>query len=107
MRCGRCASPRSTPSAPPVVSAIAPGGCGRATPLRARWSGQSGGQTRWTRRRLEHAQPVNSGGRPAANRSGVEFFFGPATAELTGGDLVAFEGAGHLPRSRDPLKVTG
>ena len=27
-------------------------------------------------------------------------------AELTGGDLVVLEGAGHLPHSRDPVKVT-
>jgi pimeloyl-ACP methyl ester carboxylesterase/predicted glycosyltransferase len=27
-------------------------------------------------------------------------------AELTGGDLIVLEGAGHLPHSRDPVKVT-
>ena len=32
---------------------------------------------------------------------------GRRLAELTGGDLVVLEGAGHLPQSRDPVKVTG
>ena len=31
---------------------------------------------------------------------------GRRLAELTGGDLVVLEGAGHLPHSRDPVKVT-
>jgi pimeloyl-ACP methyl ester carboxylesterase len=26
-------------------------------------------------------------------------------AELTGGDLVVIEGAGHLPHTRDPVRV--
>jgi pimeloyl-ACP methyl ester carboxylesterase len=30
---------------------------------------------------------------------------GPIVAELTGGDLVIIEGAGHLPQARDPVKV--
>jgi len=31
---------------------------------------------------------------------------GRRLAELTGGDLVVLDGAGHLPHSRDPVKVT-
>src|SRR5207247_2390218 len=31
---------------------------------------------------------------------------GRRLAELTGGDLVVLEGAGHLPQGRDPVKVT-
>src|SRR5207247_4230167 len=31
---------------------------------------------------------------------------GRRLAELTGGDLAVLEGAGHLPQSRDPVKVT-
>src|SRR5262249_44545895 len=31
---------------------------------------------------------------------------GRRLAELTGGDLVVLEGAGHLPHCRDPVKVT-
>jgi len=31
---------------------------------------------------------------------------GQRLAELTGGDLVVIDGAGHLPQSRDPVKVT-
>ena len=31
---------------------------------------------------------------------------GRRLAELTGGDLVVLDGAGHLPQSRDPVKVT-
>ena len=31
---------------------------------------------------------------------------GRQLAELTGGDLVVLEGAGHLPHCRDPVKVT-
>jgi hypothetical protein len=31
---------------------------------------------------------------------------GRRLAELTGGDLVLLEDAGHLPHSRDPVKVT-
>src|SRR5262249_60195649 len=31
---------------------------------------------------------------------------GRRVAELTGGDLVVLEGAGHLPHGRDPVKVT-
>jgi pimeloyl-ACP methyl ester carboxylesterase len=31
---------------------------------------------------------------------------GRRLAELTGGDLIVLEGAGHLPHSRDPVKVT-
>ena len=30
-----------------------------------------------------------------------------AVAELTGGTLVALEGAGHLPQARHPVKVNG
>ena len=30
---------------------------------------------------------------------------GRRVAELTGGDLVVIEGAGHLPQARDPIKV--
>jgi len=30
---------------------------------------------------------------------------GPIVAELTGGDLVIIEGAGHLPQARDPVRV--
>ncbi len=30
---------------------------------------------------------------------------GPIVADLTGGDLVVIDGAGHLPQARDPVKV--
>jgi pimeloyl-ACP methyl ester carboxylesterase/predicted glycosyltransferase len=32
---------------------------------------------------------------------------GERLAELTGGELVVLDGAGHLPHARDPVKVTG